>query len=561
MQSEFKPANVILTLDNYTIERPIDPLSPLTHFNQDNTRHLVDHLNLSIFQDEILAIVGESGSGKSLTAHGILQLLPKTLLPKQTGKILFNGQNILTMTENEIRTIRQNEIAIIFQEPMVALNPVQTIGKQLEEILILNAKQSPTISSKKERINHRNESIAILKKVGLRSPETRLLNFAHQFSGGERQRIIIAMALLRKPKLLIADEATTALDVTTQKQIIDLLLDLKSEFGMTLMFISHNLHLVRKIADRVAVMHQGQCVEINTTEAIFSQPKSDYTQSLIAAHNSQLKFEKHDTAKMPSTSLLPTLEIHDLKVLITRKSGWFSKVSFPILEKFDLTLACGNTIGIVGESGSGKSTTAFAITKLIQSTGQVTINGIDTTHMSEKEFKPLRRDVQIIFQDPFSTLNPKRTIKQTIEEGLEVHEPNLSITEREYRVCEVLSEIGLDPEMRHRYPHQFSGGQRQRIAIARALILKPKLLILDEPTSALDKKIEIQILSLLKVLQNKYQLSYLFISHDLATVQLMCDAVIVLKEGKIVETGSTEDIFLRPKQEYTKQLVTAATYG
>ncbi|SES85140.1 dipeptide ABC transporter ATP-binding protein [Thorsellia anophelis] len=557
MANQFQTTDIILKLVDYEIKRPVDLLYSVNHVQTELVNdNLVTRLNIEVFRNEILAIVGESGSGKSLTAHGILQLLPHKLIKNQSGSIFYNNLNITTLDQDGLRQLRHRDIAIIFQEPMVALNPVQTIGKQLEEILTKSCNNKNLPSSN----THRNgtQVINILTKVGLKDPELRINNYPHQFSGGERQRIIIAMALLRNPKILIADEATTALDVTTQKQIIDLLLQLKKEYGMTLIFISHNLHLVRKIADRVAVMYRGSCIEIDSTENIFNQPQTAYTQSLIDAHNNNLKLKKNQHTENITSTKNEILSIKGLSVAITHKKGWFSKSFKPILENFELNLKQGSTLGLVGESGSGKSTTAFAITKLIKSTGCISINGVNTSNLSEKAFKPIRRDIQIIFQDPFSTLNPKRTVQQTIEEGLEVHEPNLTIKQRDELVCNIMQEIGLDPETRNRYPHQFSGGQRQRIAIARALILKPKLLILDEPTSALDKKVEMQILDLLNSLQLKYKLSYLFISHDLATVRLMCENIIVLKEGKIIEAGTTESIFMAPKEQYTQELINAA---
>lgn len=500
---------------------------------------VVSNVSFNIDEQETLALVGESGSGKSVTALSILRLLRKEQVSYPTGDILFAGQSLLHASDKELRKIRGNQISMIFQEPMVSLNPLHTVEKQLYEVLSLHRGMRPNAA--------RSEILQYLDRVGIKEPKNKLSAFPHQLSGGERQRVMIAMAILTHPKLLIADEPTTALDVSVQAQIIQLLKELKNELNMSLLFISHNLGIVKKLADKVAVMQQGKIVEYNSKQRIFLRPEHEYTQTLLNSEPSG------DPVVLPQTPGI-LLSVNHLNVDVITKKRLFSHEQKRIVDNVGLTIHQGETVGIVGESGSGKSTTALAILRLIKSQGEILFDSHPIQNLTGKKLLPFRSRIQVVFQDPFSSLNPRFNVEQIISEGLVTHK-KLSKNEREKAVIEIMQEVGLDPNLRFRYPTEFSGGQRQRIAIARALILQPELLILDEPTSSLDHTIQKQIIELLKSLQEKYQLSYLFISHDLALIYSICHQVIVMKDAQIVEQGSREKIFYSCEHEYTKALL------
>ncbi|MDN0107225.1 microcin C ABC transporter ATP-binding protein YejF [Yersinia rochesterensis] len=504
-------------------------------------RQVVSNLSLQIESGETLALVGESGSGKSVTALSILRLLPSPPVVYPSGDILFAGKSLLHADEPILRAIRGDKISMIFQEPMVSLNPLHTIEKQLAEVLSLHRGM--------RREAARAEIIQCLDRVGIRNAKGRLADFPHQLSGGERQRVMIAMAVLTQPKLLIADEPTTALDVSVQAQILSLLKELKQEMGMSLLFITHNLNIVRRLADNVAVMREGRVVEHNTRQALFSAPQHTYTRQLLDAE------PQGDPLPLQSDQQ-PLLEVKGLQVAFAIKRGLLRRTvaHHYALKDLSFVLKPGESLGLVGESGSGKSTTGLALLRLLPSKGEIWFSGQPLHNLSPKQMLPYRSRIQVVFQDPYSALNPRLNIQQIIAEGLEVHQ-KLSAVHREQRVIKAMEEVGLDPVSRYRYPTEFSGGQRQRIAIARALILQPQLLILDEPTSSLDKSVQAQILALLKSLQQRYQLSYLFISHDLQVVRSLCHQVIVLKQGEVVEQGDCQAIFAAPKQQYTQQLL------
>ena len=508
-------------------------------------RQVVDAVSLTVHAGETLALVGESGSGKSVTALSVLRLLPSPPVVYPSGDILFAGQSLLHASETTLRGVRGNRIAMIFQEPMVSLNPLQNIERQLTEVLILHRCM--------RRDGARGEVLACLERVGIRQAASRLGDFPHQLSGGERQRVMIAMALLTQPDLLIADEPTTALDVTVQAQILALLNELKRESGMSLLFITHNLNIVRRLADNVAVMQAGRCVEQNTRHNVFTAPQHPYTRQLLDAEPSGTPPPLPDTAP-------PLLKVERLSVAFPIRRGLLRRTvaENAVVNALSFTLRRGESLGLVGESGSGKSTTSLALLRLLSSRGEIWFDGQPLHQFKRKQMLPLRSQIQVVFQDPNSSLNPRRTAEQIIAEGLEVHQ-KLNAQQREARVIRVMEEVGLDPETRHRYPAEFSGGQRQRIAIARALILEPALLILDEPTSSLDRTVQAQILALLKALQQKRRLAYLFISHDLQVVRSLCHQVIVLRHGEVVEQGECEQVFSRPQQEYTRELLQLAT--
>ncbi len=511
-------------------------------FRQGETcRQVVEQVSLTVNAGETLALVGESGSGKSVTALSVLRLLPSPPAVYSHGDILFQGQSLLHADETALRRVRGNDIAMIFQEPMSSLNPLHTVEKQLLEVLTLHRGMRGDAA--------RAEVLASLDRVGIRQARSRLKDFPHQLSGGERQRVMIAMALLTRPKLLIADEPTTALDVTVQAQILRLLADLRREMGMALLFITHNLNIVRRLADNVAVMKDGKCVEISPCQTLFTAPRHDYTRRLLAA-------EPGGSPRPVAAGAAPLLTVSGLGVTFSVQRGLLRRAVTEkrVLNGVAFTLRRGESLGLVGESGSGKSTMALAVLRLLKSDGEIWFDNQPLHQFNRRQMLPIRRRIQVVFQDPNSALNPRLTVAQIVVEGLRVHY-HYTPAEQEQRVISALREVGLDPDTRHRYPDQFSGGQRQRIAIARALILQPDLVILDEPTSSLDRSVQAQILQLLKSLQEKHQLTYLFISHDLQVVRAMCHQVMVLRQGDVVEQGDCRQIFDSPKAEYTRQLM------
>ena len=505
----------------------------------------VDRVSFDIGRGETVALVGESGSGKSVTALSVLKLLPYPSASHPSGTVLFKGADLLSQGENELRKVRGNKVTMIFQEPMTSLNPLHTIEQQIVEVLSLHQGMRDQQARKR--------TIELLHEVGIRDPERRLGAYPHQLSGGQRQRVMIAMALANEPELLIADEPTTALDVTVQAQILELLADLKARLGMSMLFITHDLGIVRKIADRVCVMTHGKIVEMGPTEEIFSNPQHEYTRHLLAA-------EPKGRPPAADASARTVMSGEDIKVWFPIKQGFFRKTVDHVkaVDGVDVTVRAGQTLGVVGESGSGKTTLGLALARMISSQGKIHFNGRDIDALSFSDMRPLRRELQIVFQDPYGSLSPRMSVSEIIEEGLAIHEPSLSAEDRDRRVVDVLNEVGLDPETRFRYPHEFSGGQRQRIAIARAMVLKPKFVMLDEPTSALDMSVQAQVVDLLRDLQAKHELAYLFISHDLKVVRALANDVIVMRNGKIVEAGPAEQIFERPQSDYTRALISAA---
>jgi len=512
-------------------------------FRQDGkTVEAVHGVSFSVDQGETVALVGESGSGKSVSALSTLSLLGETA--EVSGSVTYRGTQMIGASEADLRRVRGNDISFIFQEPMTSLNPLHTIEKQLAESIALH--QGLAGEAARARI------LELLTKVGIRDPESRLGAYPHQLSGGQRQRVMIAMALANKPEILIADEPTTALDVTIQAQILDLLAELKDSEGMGLLFITHDLGIVRRIADRVCVMKGGEIVEEGPTEAIFANPQHPYTRKLLAAEPSgEPEPVTEDAAEI--------LKADHLKVWFPIQRGLMRKTVDHVRAVNDATLSvrAGETLGIVGESGSGKTTLALALMRLIGSDGGITFQGHDIRSYSTRQLRHLRKDMQIVFQDPFGSLSPRMTCAQIIAEGLAIHKVDPDRAPRDL-VAEAMRETGLDPAAMDRYPHEFSGGQRQRIAIARAMVLRPRLLVLDEPTSALDMTVQVQIVELLRGLQRKYGLAYLFISHDLKVVRAMSHKVMVMKQGDVVEAGSAEQIFDRPQTDYTRALIAAA---
>ncbi|MBX9458167.1 MAG: ABC transporter ATP-binding protein [Rhizobium sp.] len=510
-----------------------------------NTSVAVDHVSFDIAKGEVVALVGESGSGKSVTANSILKLLPYPAASHPSGQIVFKGQDLLKARPEALRNVRGNDITMIFQEPMTSLNPLHSVERQIAEILHLH--QVISNDAARKRV------IELLVEVGIRDPEKRLGAFPHELSGGQRQRVMIAMALANRPELLIADEPTTALDVTVQARILELLAKLKTEYGMSMLFITHDLGIVRKFADRVCVMTKGKIVETGPTTEIFANPQHDYTRHLLAA-------EPRGEPPPSDASRPIIIETEDLKVWFPIKTGLLRRATDYVkaVDGVDLTLRAGHTLGIVGESGSGKTTLGLAMTRLIASQGRVAFVGRDIQGLGFADMRPLRKQMQIVFQDPYGSLSPRMSVGDIVGEGLSVHEPSISAGDREERVSEALAETGLDPETRHRYPHEFSGGQRQRIAIARAMVLKPQFVMLDEPTSALDMSVQAQVVELLRELQQKHGLAYLFISHDLRVVKALANDIIVMRNGKAVETGTAKELFANPKEDYTKALLAAA---
>ena len=501
--------------------------------------------SFDIGKGETVALVGESGSGKSVTALSVMQLLPYPMAWHPSGSITFNGVEMVGAEEEALSKIRGDRIGIIFQEPMTSLNPLHTIEKQVGEIIFLHKKLDRDIA--------RRRIIDLLQQVGLADAESRLQSYPHQLSGGQRQRVMIAMALANDPDLLIADEPTTALDVTIQAQILALLKDLQQQRNMSMLLITHDLGIVRKVADKVCVMTDGRIVEQGPTQQIFDQPQHSYTQHLLAAEPGG-----KPTAAAADTPII--MKTDDLKVWFPIKRGIMRRVVGHIkaVDGISVEVREGHTVGVVGESGSGKTTLAMGLLRLEKSDGPIVFLGNDIQGQSGKELRPLRRQMQIVFQDPYGSLSPRMSIGQIIEEGLLVHEPQLDFEQRREIIDHALTEVDLDPATQDRYPHEFSGGQRQRVAIARAMVLKPRFVVLDEPTSALDMSVQAQIVDLLRDLQQRHKLAYLFISHDLKVVRALADEVIVMRQGKVVEQGPANRIFDAPQQAYTKALIAAA---
>jgi microcin C transport system ATP-binding protein len=504
----------------------------------------VKSISFNIAKGEIVALVGESGSGKTVSALSILRLLPASA-SHPTGEVHFGGKDLLKVPGHAMREIRGEKISIIFQEPMTSLNPLHTIEKQVGEIMKLHhGLDDATV---------RARVLQLLGKVGLDNPERRLHTYPHQLSGGQRQRVMIAMALANEPDLLIADEPTTALDVTIQAQILELLKVLQRELGMAMLLITHDLGVVRRMADRVYVMSQGEIVEKGRTADVFERPQHPYTRHLISA-------EPKGRPPQSSPSAPVVLETENLKVWFPIKRGFLRRTVDHVkaVDGLSLKLRAGETLGVVGESGSGKTTLGLALLRLISSTGPIAYVGKRIDGCGSREMRPLRKEMQVVFQDPYGSLSPRLSISQIIEEGLLIQSPGMSYDERRERVGAALKEVGLDPDCQDRYAHEFSGGQRQRIAIARAMVLEPKFVLLDEPTSALDMSVQAQIVDLLRDLQRRRDLAYLFISHDLKVVRALSNYVVVLKNGKVVEEGPSEEIFKSPKHPYTIALLAAA---
>ncbi|HTH45670.1 MAG TPA: ABC transporter ATP-binding protein [Oxalicibacterium sp.] len=506
---------------------------------------VVRDVSFHIAAGEKFALVGESGSGKTVTALSILRLNQDAAYE---GRILLEGQDILQRSEPAMRAVRGKDVAMIFQEPMTALNPLFTIGNQIAEVLMLH-----------EAINARAaalRTIELLEKVGIAEPQRRALAYPHQLSGGQRQRAMIAMALACKPKLLIADEPTTALDVTIKVQILELLNRLQREENMAVLMITHDLNLVRHFADRVGVMENGRLIESGDTAQVFAQPREPYTRRLLASQPQRL-VEHLDAEQQP------LLHAENIRCSFDIRKGWFRSIPFVAVDDVSLKVRRGETLGIVGESGSGKSTLGLALLRLSSARvrGDIVFQDQAITAMPERALRPLRARMQVVFQDPFASLSPRRTIEQIVGEGLALHQPQLGPDEIRRAVAQALEEVGLSADMLTRYPHEFSGGQRQRIAIARVLVLQPDLVLLDEPTSSLDVSVQQQVLALLADLQRRHGMAYVFISHDLAVIRAMAHRVLVMKDGKIVESGATEAVLTQPAHRYTQSLLAAATYA
>ncbi|MDH3472380.1 MAG: ABC transporter ATP-binding protein [Rhodospirillales bacterium] len=506
----------------------------------------VKGVSFDILKGETAALVGESGSGKSVTALSLLQLLPYPLARHSPGSsIRFKERELIGAPEQTLREVRGNEIAMIFQEPMTSLNPLHKVEKQINETLILHKGLAGAAA--------RARTLELLDMVGIQEPEKRLSAYPHELSGGQRQRVMIAMALANEPDLLIADEPTTALDVTIQAQILKLLKELQQKLGMAMLLITHDLAIVRKMADQVTVMTRGEAVEQGPSSKIFSHPQHSYTKKLLAAEPGG-----HPITAAPDAPVI--MQGEAIKVHFPIKAGILKRTVDYVraVDGISLTVREGHTVGVVGESGSGKTTLGLALLRLLSSRGEISFKGRPIQGLQSKVLRPLRREMQVVFQDPYGSLSPRLSIGQIVEEGLKVHDLGGSAVEREAMIVDALEEVGLDPDSRHRYPHEFSGGQRQRVAIARAMVLKPRFVVLDEPTSALDMSVQAQIVDLLRGLQEKHRLAYMFISHDLKVVRALADEVIVMKNGRVVEEGSASQIFDAPREPYTQALMKAA---
>ncbi len=507
--------------------------------------HAVRHVSFTIERGQTFSLVGESGSGKSVTALSLMQLLPYPFANHPSGSIRFQGQEVIGARPELLKDIRGDKIGIIFQEPMTSLNPLHTVERQVNEMLILHKGL--------RRGAARARTLELLRMVGIQNPEKRLTAFPHELSGGQRQRVMIAMALANDPDLLIADEPTTALDVTIQAQILKLLKDLQSRLKMALLLITHDLNIVRKMGGRVGVMTKGEIVEEGPVDTVFDHPSHSYTKKLLAAEPSG----KALRAQPDATTII---EAENIKVWFPIKAGVMRRVVDYVkaVDGVSVRVKAGHTVGVVGESGSGKTTLGLALLRLIKSEGPVVYLGRRIDRLGWRELRPLRRELQVVFQDPYGSLSPRLSIAQIVAEGLDVHHIAGNGVDREQLIVDALDEVGLDPDSRHRYPHEFSGGQRQRIAIARAIVLKPRFIVLDEPTSALDMSVQAQIVDLLRALQQRHGLAYLFISHDLRVVRALSEEVLVMKDGKVVEAGPIDAVFKAPREAYTKALMAAA---
>ena len=506
--------------------------------------HAVRRASLHINKGETLALVGESGSGKSVTAHSILRLLPDSASHPE-GNIEFEGQDLLNFSTKNIRAIRGNKVGMIFQEPMSSLNPLHTIEKQISEVLFVH--QGLSTKQTHER------TLELLEMVEIQNAKKRLGAFPHELSGGQRQRVMIAMAIANKPDLLIADEPTTALDVTVQAQVLQLLRQLQKQFNMAILLITHDLGIVRHHADRVAVMTQGEIVETNMTETIFLEPQHAYTKQLIVSEPSG--------EPVPISASAPlNVSVNDLKVWFPIKKGILKRTVDHVkaVDGVSFEIRKGRSLGVVGESGSGKSTLALALLRLIKSEGSIQFGDVSLNSLNQQQITPIRKEMQIVFQDPYGSLSPRMNVEQIVAEGLEIHNSEDQHNHQKI-IVNILKEVGLDPELRYRYPHEFSGGQRQRIAIARALVLNPSFLVLDEPTSSLDRSVQSQVLELLRNLQHKYNLTFLFISHDLKIIKALCHDIIVMKDGVAVEAGPAKNILKQPQNPYTQDLLEATS--
>lgn len=511
----------------------------------DKVTHAVKGVSFKIMPGKTLALVGESGSGKSVTSLSILKLLPYPSAHHPSGSVVFRGEELLDSDESDLRRVRGNDITMIFQEPMTSLNPLHTVEKQINEILRVH--QGMGEADAKQRI------IELLTRVGIRDAAQKLDSYPHQLSGGQRQRVMIAMALANRPKLLIADEPTTALDVTVQAQILALLKDLQAEFGMAILLITHDLGIVRHFADDVCVMKHGEIVERGPAKTIFDAPAHPYTRHLIEA-------EPDGDPPRSDHSHPVVMHATGLKVWFPIKRGFFRKtVGYAkAVDGVDVTIRAGQTVGVVGESGSGKTSLGLALMRLLPSQGEITYMDKAIHELDARAMRPLRKEIQIVFQDPYGSLSPRMSVRQIVQEGMLIQNPGMSDSESSDRVANALKEVEIDPIVMDRYPHEFSGGQRQRIAIARAMVLEPRLVMLDEPTSALDMSVQAQIVDLLRALQEKHNLAYLFISHDLKVVRALANDVMVMQLGKVVEQGPASQIFEAPRSEYTKALLSAA---
>lgn len=537
-----KPANSLLSIENLAVR----------FGRHDRYSEVVHDVSFDIAPGEKLALVGESGSGKTVTALSILQLNERAQVSYPRGAIRYAGRDLMRLEETDIRRVRGKDIAMIFQEPMTSLNPVFPIGEQLMEPLIAHEGV--------DRATARRRMIELLARTGLPEPDKRFDAYPHMLSGGQRQRVMIAMALACSPKLLIADEPTTALDVTIQLQILNLLEELQKEFSMAVLLITHDLNMVRRFAERVCVMQDGRLVEQGRVDELFARPQHPYTRMLIGSRPERLIDEREQRAIAQRPSLL---EVKTLRRYFPIEAGFFRHKIGEVraVDDVSLDLRAGETLGIVGESGSGKSTLGMCVLRLERGQGAIRFDGRRLDGVSQRALRPLRRDFQVVFQDPYSSLSPRMTVEQIVGEGLRIHFPRLTSKERRVRIVKVLDEVGLDEGMLWRYPHEFSGGQRQRIAIARVLVLEPKLLLLDEPTSALDVSVQKQVLELLRALQLQHGMSYLFITHDLRVIRAMAHRLIVMRTGQVVEAGETEALFAAPRHEYTQALLHASLFN